>query len=199
LEGRSPNVPVALLGCAIGLVDCSTTLAGYGILCRPLNPPILGDFLSGGLGVDGFGVALGMLKQDDLDDLEMKPHSEQPDRIRSTTSSIVQAARSLRQNLTPAEEHLWEALRNKQLMGLRFRCQHPVGRFILDFYCPAGKLAIEVDGSIHDLQQAQDEARSREIESHGYEVLRFRNEEVLGNLTQVLTTIETVARSRLAE
>jgi very-short-patch-repair endonuclease len=149
------------------------------------------------LGFDGFGVALGMLKQDDLDGLEMTPRSEQPDRIRSTTSSIVQAARSLRQNLTPAEGHLWEALRNKQLMGLRFRCQHPVGRFILDFYCPACKLAIEVDGSIHDLQQAQDEARSKEIESHGYEVLRFRNEEVLGNLTQVLTTIETVAQSRL--
>jgi very-short-patch-repair endonuclease len=129
----------------------------------------------------------------------MKPHHPKPDRVRGTSTSIVQAGRSLRQRLTPAEKVLWEALRNKQLMGLRFRCQHPVGNFILDFYCPACKLAIEVDGDVHDSQQEYDAARSRKIESYGYKVLRFRNEEVLGNLTHVLATIETVARSRLAE
>jgi very-short-patch-repair endonuclease len=129
----------------------------------------------------------------------MQPHRTTPDRVRRTTPSIVQAARSLRQNLTPAEKHLWNALKNKQLIGLRFRCQHPVGNFILDFYCPACKLAIEVDGNIHDLQQDYDAARSAEIERHGYVILRFRNDEILANLTQVLASIAAAARSRLAE
>jgi very-short-patch-repair endonuclease len=129
----------------------------------------------------------------------MQPHRTTPDRIRHTTPSIVQAAQSLRQNLTPAEKHLWNALKNKQLIGLRFRRQHPVGNFILDFYCPACKLAIEVDGNIHDFQQDYDAARSAEIERHGYVIIRFRNDEIVANLTQVLASIEAVARSRLAK
>ena len=76
---------------------------------------------------------------------QMKPNK----RIRGTTPEIEQAARKLRNNLTTAEALLWSALRNKQLAGLRFRCQHPVGNFILDFYCPSLKLVIEVDGRIH--------------------------------------------------
>ena len=111
------------------------------------------------------------------------------DRIRGSTPNIEQSARSLRQNQTPAEKHLWNALNNKQLMGLRFRRQHPVGRFILDFYCPAQKLVIEVDGGIHDLRQEYDAERTQEIERYGYQVLRFRNEEVLGDLEWVLESI----------
>jgi very-short-patch-repair endonuclease len=111
------------------------------------------------------------------------------DRIRGSMPNIEKSARLLRQNQTPAEQHLWNALRNKQLMGLRFRRQHPVGRFILDFYCPAQKLVIEVDGGIHDLQQDHDAKRTQEIERYGYRVLRFRNEEVLENLEWVLESI----------
>lgn len=70
-------------------------------------------------------------------------------RIRGTTQQTEQAARHLRQHLTPAEAQLWSALRRRQLVGLKFRCQHPVVQFIVDFYCPSGKLVIEVDGDIH--------------------------------------------------
>ena len=114
-------------------------------------------------------------------------------RIRGTTQEIEQAARRLRQNLTPAEAQLWNALRRRQLAGLKFRCQHPVGRFIVDFYCPACKLVIEVDGDIHTQQKAYDESRTEQLQSFGYRVLRFTNKEVLSDLPTVLARIVQVA------
>lgn len=116
-------------------------------------------------------------------------------RIRGTTPEIEQAARKLRNNLTPAEALLWSALRNKQLKGLRFRCQHPVGNFILDFYCPAYKLVVEVDGKIHDHQIEYDAARSAQLAEYGYKVLRFRNEQVMNDLPEVLAEIKDVILS----
>ena len=116
-------------------------------------------------------------------------------RIRGTTPEIEQAARKLRTNLTPAEALLWSALRNKNLEGLRFRCQHPVGNFILDFYCPACKLVIEVDGEIHNHQIDYDEARTAKLAEYGYTVIRFNNEEIINDLPKVLTKIRLVARS----
>lgn len=116
-------------------------------------------------------------------------------RIRGATPEIEQAARKLRHNLTPAEAHLWEALRNKQLEGLRFRSQHPVGNFILDFYCPSCRLVIEVDGEIHASQTDYDSARTAKLAEYGYKVLRFSNEDVLGNLPEVLAEIRHVALS----
>ncbi|XGV97031.1 MAG: endonuclease domain-containing protein [Leptolyngbya sp. BL-A-14] len=110
-------------------------------------------------------------------------------RIRGTTPRIEQAARQLRKRLTPAEVQLWNALNRRQLAGLKFRCQHPVGRFIVDFYCPSCKLVIEVDGEIHIQQEASDEARTEKLRSFGYQVLRFTNEEVLSDLQTVLTRI----------
>ncbi len=114
-------------------------------------------------------------------------------RIRGTTPEIEQAARKLRNNLTLAESRLWSVLRNKQLERLRFRCQHPVGNFILDFYCPACKLAVEVDGEIHVQQIDYDEARTSELAKYGYKMLRFTNEQVMNNLPQVLEEIKRVA------
>ena len=114
-------------------------------------------------------------------------------RIRGTTPEIEQAARKLRKNLTPAEACLWSALRNKQLEGLRFRCQHPVGNFILDFYCPACKLVVEVDGDIHDFQTDYDDARTAKLAEYGYKVLRFSNEQVMNDLPKVLAEIRRVA------
>ena len=110
-------------------------------------------------------------------------------RIRGTTPQIEQAARRLRRQLTPAEAHLWQAIRRRQLAGLKFRCQHPVGRFIADFYCPALKLIIEIDGEIHQHQSNYDVARTEQLQAFGYRVLRFSNEEVLQNLPNVLTQI----------
>ena len=88
---------------------------------------------------------------------------------------------------------MWSALRNKQLEGLRFRCQHPVGNFILDFYCPSCKLVVEVDGEIHIHQTEYDEASTAKLAEYGYKVLRFTNEQVMNDLPQVLAEIRRVA------
>jgi len=117
-------------------------------------------------------------------------------RIRGTTQSIEQAARHLRQQLTPAEAQLWSVLSRRQLVGLKFRCQHPIGQFIVDFYCPSCKLIIEVDGGIHSQQEAYDEARTEKLQSFGYRVLRFTNEEVLNDLQAVLACIIQTAEAR---
>lgn len=114
-------------------------------------------------------------------------------RIRGTTPEIEQAARKLRNNLTLAEARLWSALRNKQLEGLRFRCQHPVGNFILDFYCPSCKLVVEVDGEIHDRQTEYDDARTAKLVEYGCTILRFRNEQVMKDLPGVLAEIRQFA------
>jgi very-short-patch-repair endonuclease len=113
--------------------------------------------------------------------------------IRGTTSEIQQIAKKLRHNLTPAEAILWEALRGKKLKGLKFRCQHPVGFFILDFYCPSLKLVIEVDGSSHNSKEEYDQERTKKLNQYGYTVLRFTNEEVMTDISRVLAEIETVA------
>ena len=113
-------------------------------------------------------------------------------RIRGTTPEVEQAARRLKKNLMPAEARLWSAIKNKQLEGLRFRCQHPVGNFILDFYCPSCKLVVEVDGEIHDRRINYDDARTSKLAEHGYTVLRFSNEQVMNDLPGVLAEIRKV-------
>jgi very-short-patch-repair endonuclease len=119
-----------------------------------------------------------------------------PGRIRGTTPDLVTAARQLRQNLTPAEQTLWQALKNRQLNGLRFRCQHPLGSFIVDFYCPQCRLIVEVDGSIHSQQVEYDLARTKHLNQFGYQVVRFSNQDVMTNLNSVLQQIVTASQSR---
>jgi very-short-patch-repair endonuclease len=104
---------------------------------------------------------------------------------------VLQVAQEMRRALAPAELRLWNALRGKQLAGLRFRCQHPVGPFILDFYCAALRLVVEVDGPIHSDpdQRTRDAARTERLETYGYRVLRFSNEAVLEDLAGVLERI----------
>ncbi len=116
--------------------------------------------------------------------------------VRGTTPEVRQAARALRKQPTHAESLLWNALKQQQLAGLRFRRQHPVGRFVLDFYCPSLKLVIEVDGAVHDSQVEFDAARTDVLESAGYYVLRFRNEEVLNDLPSVLNRIAHEAETQ---
>jgi very-short-patch-repair endonuclease len=125
----------------------------------------------------------------------MSPRTKTTPRIRGTTPEIEAAARHLRRNMTPAEKKLWEALKAKQLGGLKFRVQHPVGPFILDFYCPARKLVVELDGSAHEEQADYDEARTQQLEDYGYRVIRFRNDEVLTDLPSVLEQILQAARN----
>lgn len=102
---------------------------------------------------------------------------------------LVESARSMRSNPTKAEAHLWKFLRKKQLGGYRFRRQHVIDAFIVDFYCPQARLAIEVDGPIHLSDQDFDEAREDYLVELGYRVLRFENEDVLLNTTMVLERI----------
>ena len=114
-------------------------------------------------------------------------------RVRGTTPEIEAAARELRRQMTPAERRLWYALNRRQLNGLRFRRQHPMGRFILDFYCPERKLVVELDGGIHDRQVEHDEARTEQLKEYGYTVIRFQNEEVFADLDSVLARIQAAA------
>ena len=81
------------------------------------------------------------------------------DRVRKTTAALDQRARELRRKATPAEAILWEALRAGRLDGLKFRRQHAIGRFILDFYCATHRLCVEVDGEVHEKQRERDMAR----------------------------------------
>lgn len=100
-------------------------------------------------------------------------------------------AQKLRENQTEAESLLWEKLSNKQLNDLKFRRQHPLGVYILDFYCHQYKLAIEVDGEYH-LSKDQiliDEERTQNLECSGIMVIRFTNQQVISNLEQVLQEI----------
>jgi very-short-patch-repair endonuclease len=107
------------------------------------------------------------------------------------------ALKSLRQQLrnalTPAEARLWMQLRNSQLAGRKFRRQHSVGPFVLDFYCPQEQLAVELDGAAHDHERAaeRDEARTRYLGSVGVTVVRFENRDVIDNLESVLQTIRS--------
>lgn len=115
--------------------------------------------------------------------------------IRGTTPGVEAAARELRSNRTLAEQRLWEVLKERRLSGLRFRQQHPVGPFVLDFYCPACKLAIEVDGGVHNEHVDQDGYRDQDLAAYGYRLLRFRNEEVMGDVPSVWGRITSVAET----
>ena len=103
--------------------------------------------------------------------------------------AIRQRAKELRWDMTPAETALWERLQNKQLHGLKFRRQHPLHHFILDFYCHRHQLVIEVDGGIHNRQKAYDTARTEWLEQRGFRVMRFSNEQVLTDIEAVLDQI----------
>jgi very-short-patch-repair endonuclease len=88
-------------------------------------------------------------------------------------------AKGLRKNLTDAERWLWQHLRNRELAGWKFRRQHPVGPFIVDFICIERKLIIEVDGGQQAESSEQDTKRSEYLKERGYRILRFWDNEVL--------------------
>jgi very-short-patch-repair endonuclease len=115
-----------------------------------------------------------------------------------STAKIVQAAREQRREPTTTEKTLWEALRNRRLGGLKFRRQHPYGRFILDAFCVEHQLEVEVDGNSHaDTDQAQyDAERTAFLQVRGIRVLRFSSDEVEHNLNEVLKCILEATRSQ---
>jgi very-short-patch-repair endonuclease len=105
---------------------------------------------------------------------------------------IRERARRMRRALTQPERTLWLLLRRNEL-GLHFRRQHPIGPYVLDFYCAAARLAIEVDGPVHDEQQARDERRTAWLASEGIRMLRFSAAEVEFSPAAVLSAIVRAA------
>ncbi len=103
---------------------------------------------------------------------------------------LVERAKELRKNLTPAEALLWKYLKRKQINGFDFDRQKPIDRYIVDFYCKILKLAIEIDGQSHDFKIEYDVKRQKRLESFGIKVIRFTEKEVLHDLDNVLTEIE---------
>src|SRR5436309_3409820 len=98
--------------------------------------------------------------------------------VNGVSLPVRQIAREMRDRMTPAETMLWSKLRNKQLAGLKFRAQHPIGRFVLDFCCVSRRLAIELDGGVHLGREPDDLARTQHLAAYGYTVIRFTNEEI---------------------
>lgn len=98
-------------------------------------------------------------------------------------------ARELRKSSTPAEQKLWQALRNRNLGGYKFRRQHPMGPFITDFFCAEVGLVIELDGGAHLEQVDYDQVRTDWLEDRGYHVIRFWNDDVLNHLDDVTQEI----------
>jgi very-short-patch-repair endonuclease len=109
--------------------------------------------------------------------------------------STVERARELRKNMTDAERLLWSRLRRRQVHGLRFRRQHPIGPFIADFACTQAGLIIELDGGQHVQARDKDAARTRWLKQSGYHVLRFWNHDVLTQIGAVLQVIAAATQA----
>lgn len=107
----------------------------------------------------------------------------------------------LRKSLTPAEASLWKILRNRQLNGYKFRRQYGFGPYIIDFYCPSGKVAIELDGKPHftDDGAAKDTMRDKYLSESGIKVLRFENRLVYAHQEMVVQAILDCIDSRLEQ
>jgi very-short-patch-repair endonuclease len=106
-----------------------------------------------------------------------------------TTPRVFGNAKQLHRNLTPAESKLWTRLRAHRMADAHFRNQHAIGNYIVDFCAPRKKLVIELDGSQHLEQVEYDVERTAFLESKGYKVLRFWNNEVMNNIDLVLNVI----------
>jgi very-short-patch-repair endonuclease len=130
----------------------------------------------------GIGVGIG-------DHMNKKKVSKQ------VREGLVERARAMRSELTDEEAILWRALRRRQLGGFKFRRQHIIGAYIVDFYCPEEKLVIEVDGPVHEIQKEYDRQRDDELFAMGYRIMHFRNKEILDELDTVLKKILEVLRA----
>ncbi len=104
---------------------------------------------------------------------------------------MVEIARQFRKEPTRSEHILWQALRGKQLDGIKFRRQQPIGPFIVDFYNSVYRLVVEVDGSVHDNQVELDRERQNLLEQLGLNVLRVKSEDVEKSLPSVLEAIRS--------
>lgn len=106
--------------------------------------------------------------------------------------NIITLARNLRKNQTFTEQLLWSKLRNNQISGHKFRRQYPIDNYILDFYCPKAKLAIELDGGQHAEPETEliDDVRTKDLDKKGIRVIRFWDHEVINDLDAVISVIQ---------
>jgi very-short-patch-repair endonuclease len=102
---------------------------------------------------------------------------------------MIHRARDLRKTSLSPEQLLWNALRNEQIGGLKFRRQHPIGPYVVDFYCHGAGLVVEVDGMSHDGKMPQDAERTKYLEGRRLRVLRVTNDDVMGDLDAVVREI----------
>ena len=110
----------------------------------------------------------------------------------------INLARSLRKRDVPAEALLWKALRNRVLASFKFRRQHPIGPYVVDFACVASKVVVELDGESHLVKRTTDAVRAKFLETEGWQVLRFWNPEVYDDLETVKEAIyEACAKNQL--
>ncbi len=109
---------------------------------------------------------------------------------------MILVARDLRKNETHAEQILWASLRNNNFHGLKFRRQHPINNYVLDFFCVEYQLALEVDGGIHKghEQRTADLERDKSLMGLGMQVMRFTNDEILNDLPKVILKIHEKVR-----
>jgi very-short-patch-repair endonuclease len=119
--------------------------------------------------------------------------------MREDNADLRQFAQRMRREPTPAEEAVWRLVRNRRLTGFKFRRQHPLGPYILDCYCPAARVVIELDGNSHATPEGQeaDAGRRRYLEVRGILVLRFWNTEVAENPDGVAERIAAVCAERV--
>jgi len=107
-----------------------------------------------------------------------------------TTPKVFGHAKQLHRNMTPAESKLWAHLRAHRMKNVHFRNQHAIANYVVDFCTPRKRLIIELDGSQHLEQEGYDAERAAFLESKGYRVLRFWNNEVMNNIESVLSAID---------
>jgi very-short-patch-repair endonuclease len=117
--------------------------------------------------------------------------------MRGTTKATVAKARALRRMMTRPEARLWQVLRTRP-DGLKFRHQHPVGPYVLDFYCPAAKLAIEVDGVVHGMGEnpVRDAVRDTWLKERGFRICRIPARHLYGDIEPTVNLILSIAKSR---
>ncbi len=108
---------------------------------------------------------------------------------RYPSKHMIGRAQSLRRQTTEPEQLLWTALRNGQIGGLRFRRQHPVGPYVVDFFCHSAGLVVEIDGMSHDDKIREDAERTKYLKSQGLRVLRVLNRDVMDDLDAVTREI----------
>ena len=110
---------------------------------------------------------------------------------------MIERARQMRAEPTPVEAMLWKKLRKRQLDRLKFRRQHIIQYFIVDFYCPRVKLVIEIDKPVHDVQEECDQEREKILQESECQVVRFKNADVENNLILVVAVISDLCRRRI--